>query len=112
MEKEPTSIERIIEALSKLAQAYISLLRHELNAGASHAVAAILSGILVALILSSSLLFFNIALAVVIGSFIGLWLGFLLVAFVYLGIAIWVLMKMGFLRKKIENIIKLFADPK
>ncbi len=110
MQNESSSTARVIEALGRLAEAYVSLLRHELMAGASHAVAALLGGFLIIAMFGLALLFVNIALAVVLGTFLGIWAGFLIVAVAYLAFAVWILFKFNFIRKKIENLIRLFSQ--
>lgn len=104
----PSAYDRLIQSLSGLIDAYIALLRHELTSGATHAVSALLGGFVVVCVFAVAFFFANISIALIIGHFLGLWAGFLLVAAVYVGFSVWVLRKFKTLRKLIAQAIDIF----
>lgn len=79
------SLERLIENFSKLVETYFKIIQLELKTGLSQALTLLIVVFLVSVLATFGLLFFSVAVALLISDVLGgsrAW-GFLIVAFLY-----------------------------
>ena len=113
--KPSSPLERMLEAMAGLVEAYAALIRLEISQGISKAIGVTALVIMVSTALASTFFFINVTAAILIGDALGgeYWLGFLIISAFYLLVTLimiirakWVIRLMGKMAIKLLDVDK------
>lgn len=106
------AIDRLIDAVTRMIEAYASLIRMELSNGISKSVGILVFAIVAAIFTSATFFFINITVAISLGHLLGgmYWLGFLLVSCFYVLLTILMFVRTRWVVRKVGGMVEGLLD--